>query len=91
LIHFQVFVSGLNFGSGENYAHLDLLMDYLQGLSGSCVEQSAILKHKTRVFFVGNIFSKKTKWDTELGETLAIQYAKNVSKLDDMLEDVAVS
>jgi hypothetical protein len=76
-------------------SHFDLLFDYLQGLSGSVVEQDKILRSKTRVFFVGNNLSKERKrsheYDKDMAQTMLKTYAKNVLQLDSFLENVSVS
>ncbi|ODM99185.1 Glucoside xylosyltransferase 2 [Orchesella cincta] len=83
----MVFVSGLHIGSeGESVTSLDLLQDYLLGLSGSAYEQKEVMASRVRVFFVGNSTSKpKMKRSLDL-EKVANICRKNMEKLDEFLE-----
>ncbi|XP_021950753.1 DNA polymerase delta subunit 2 isoform X3 [Folsomia candida] len=81
--YIYVFVSGINIGMRyTNWAALDSLFDYLQGLSGSELEHESILRRSTRVFFIGNSFPKRKRWDPDRREEMTAANCSIADKLD---------
>jgi len=102
VIDLQVFISGLLLGTSRKHlAYLDLLFDYLQGLSGCPDEHEENLKTKTRVFILGDSFGSL---DSETSSVVTGNYTVEkekektsrsdkievAKKLDDILNGLSV-
>ncbi|ODN00967.1 DNA polymerase delta small subunit [Orchesella cincta] len=83
----MIFVSGLELDSDENsHLRIDMLFDYLEGLSGCPSEVEGTLKKRSKVFFVGDTFAKSKTGDDSKSESNRTEIAL---KLDGLLDQIS--
>ncbi|CAL8109183.1 unnamed protein product [Orchesella dallaii] len=83
----MIFVSGLEVGNDENsLLRMDMLFDYLEGLSGCPSEVEGGLKKRSKVFFVGDTFSPLKIEDNA---EVARNRTEIALKLDGLLDQIS--